>query len=212
MNLKPSDCEDMFAAGRFFCIVWVAPPRDAVVSERRKDVDGMNPFMRIGVSSLLALLLAVGGAFGMISQEPGVVERAAGKLDSAGRQIKEGFERGFGTARDAVREQFSRTRDKVNDMNVEARVYGRLHWDKLLTTSVLELTVEARGIVTLRGSVPTAKAKKRAVELAVDTVGVTRVIDQLAVQGSTSEAEPTKIETNAAEVGPSPAPAPAPEE
>jgi hypothetical protein len=165
----------------------------------------------LGVSTLLALPLAVGGAFGMIQQqEPGVVERAAEKLDAAGRQIREGFERGFGTARDAVREQFARTRDKVNDMNVEARVYGRLHWDKLLTTSVLELTVEARGIVTLRGSVPSARAKKRAVELAADTVGVARVIDQLAVQGGTPEAESPKTETNADAIRPSPTRAPSP--
>jgi hyperosmotically inducible protein len=161
------------------------------------------------LASTLALIpaLAVGGGFGMIPQEPCAVERAGEKLDEAGRQIKQSLERGFGTARDAVREQFSRTRDRVNDMNVEARVYGRLHWDKLLTTSTLELTVEARGIVTLRGSVPNAKAKKRAVELAVDTVGVARVIDQLAVQGPTSETEATTTTTTV-----KPAPAPAPED
>ncbi|MDR3618353.1 MAG: BON domain-containing protein [Paludisphaera borealis] len=165
------------------------------------------------LASTLALILALaaGGAFGMIPQEPGAVERAGEKLDEAGRQIKQSLERGFGTARDAVREQFSRTRDRVNDMNVEARVYGRLHWDKLLTTSVLELTVEARGIVTLRGSVPTAKAKKRAVELAIDTVGVTRVIDQLAVQTPTSETTTTTPGTTTTTTV-KPAPAPAPED
>ena len=63
----------------------------------------MRLLMRWGAPALLALPLVVGGAFGMIpQQEPGVVERAAGKLDAAGRQIKEGFERGFGTARDAA--------------------------------------------------------------------------------------------------------------
>lgn len=165
----------------------------------------------LGFALALVPTLAVGVAFGMFpQQEPGVAERAAGKLDAAGRQIGEALGRGFGTARDAVREQFSRTRDKVNDMNIEARVYGRLHWDKLLTTSVLELTVEARGIVTLRGSVPNAKAKNRAVELAADTVGVTRVIDQLAVQESSDEDEPTRIETNAEAVRRRPAPARAP--
>jgi hyperosmotically inducible periplasmic protein len=162
------------------------------------------------------LALAVGGAFGMIQQEPGPVERAGEKLDEAGRQIRKGFERGFGTARDAVREQFSRTRDRVNDMNVEARVYGRIHWDKLLTTSTIELTVEARGIVTLRGSVPNAKAKKRAVELAVDTVGVSRVIDHLAVQSPEVEIETEIIGTEAPTTKPAatkakPKPAPAPE-
>ncbi len=170
-----------------------------------KSLIGRRPASLLASTLALLSTLAVGGAFGMIQQEPGAVERAAEKLDEAGRQIKESLGRGFGTARDAVREQFSRTRDRVNDMNVEARVYGRLHWDKLLTTSTLELTVEARGIVTLRGSVPNAKAKKRAVELAVDTVGVARVIDQLAVQGPTSETEITTPATTTVKPAPVPA-------
>jgi len=164
-------------------------------------------------AALLAttLTLAVGGAFALAPQEPGTVEgavgRAAEKLDEAGRQIKQGLERGFGTARDAVRDSFSRTRDRVNDMNVEARVYGRIHWDKLLTTSSLSLSVEARGIVTLRGAVPDAEAKKRAVELAADTVGVSRVIDQLVIQTPSAATTTTTTTTTV-----KPAPKPAPDE
>jgi len=136
------------------------------------------------LATTLALPLAVGGAIGTPPQEPGAVERAAGSLDS-----------------------FSRTRDRVNDMNVEARVYGRIHWDKLLTTSSLSLSVEARGIVTLRGAVPNDEAKNRAVELAADTVGVSRVIDQLVVQ---TPAATTTTTTTTTTVKPTPAPAPAP--
>jgi hypothetical protein len=159
--------------------------------------------------SLVALTLALGASLA-IGQEPGPVERAAEKLDEAGRQLKQGLERGFGTARDAVRESFSRTRDRVNDMNVEARVYGRLHWDKLLTTSSLTLSVEARGIVTLRGAVPSADAKKRAVELAADTVGVSRVIDQLVIQSAAEKVETTTTTTTTVKPKPAPAPAPPP--
>ena len=49
-------------------------------------------------------------------------------------------------------------------MDVASRVYGRLHWDKTLTTSTLDLDVKG-GVATLRGAVPDAKAKE-AVELA----------------------------------------------
>ena len=90
-------------------------------------------------------------------------------------------------------------------MNVEARVYGRLHWDKLLTTSSLSLSVEARGIATLRGAVPNAEAKKRAVELAANTVGVSRVIDQLVIQIASAATTTTTTTTT---VKPTPKPAP----
>ena len=51
----------------------------------------------------------------------------------------------------------------------------------MLTSSTLDIDVK-EGIATLRGSVPTAKAKARALELTRETVGVLQVIDQLAVE------------------------------
>ena len=66
-------------------------------------------------------------------------------------------------------------------MDIASARYGRLHWDKTLTTSTLDLDVQG-GIATLRGTVPDAKAKVKAVELAEDTVGVSKVIDQLTIQ------------------------------
>jgi hyperosmotically inducible protein len=125
----------------------------------------------------LSLVVSLGLGAGRAQQDQGPGEKAGGKLDQAGRSIRKGLEQ----AGDTIREQFSRTRDSVHNMGVASRVYGRLHWDKLLTSSTLDLDVN-NGVATLRGSVPTAKARERAVELARETVGVTRVIDQLAVQ------------------------------
>lgn len=71
-------------------------------------------------------------------------------------------------------------------MGVESRVYGRLHWDKALNEATIELTATEAGVVTLNGSVDSPKAKARAVELAKDTVGVTEVVDRLAVQPDTA--------------------------
>ncbi len=138
----------------------------------------MNGVKRFGVAVLgTSLVFATARA----QQEPGPIERAGEKIDQAGRNIFGGLERGFNRTRDAVTESFDRTRARVDDMNVEARVYGRIRWDKTLQSSPISLSSEARGIVTLRGSVPSEEARKRAVDLAADTVGVVRVVDQLVV-------------------------------
>lgn len=162
----------------------------------------MRTTKRHFVALATGLMLAAGGAWAVAQQEPGPVERAGEKIDEAGRQagrkldeagrnIRRGVEKGLETARGAVRETFAQTRDRVHEMSVESRVYGRLHWDKMLVNSNLELTAEAPGIITLRGTVPSKEARHRAVQLATDTVGVERVIDQLAV-GTATPAEVVK--------------------
>lgn len=104
----------------------------------------------------------------------GVVERAGEALDNAGRNIRRGVENAVARGEAAVRET-----------DVLGRVYGRLHWDKMLNDAVIELTVAPDGTTTLRGAVADAAAKKRAVILARDTVGVTTVVDQLTIADAT---------------------------
>ena len=98
-------------------------------------------------------------------------------LDEAGKVIKRGLQR----SGEAVRESFARTKTSVQNMGIEARIYGRLHWDKDLNGSLIELEVRNAGVAVLKGVVPTAAVKSKAVTLARDTVGVTQVIDQLSV-------------------------------
>ncbi|MDG3004941.1 BON domain-containing protein [Paludisphaera mucosa] len=164
----------------------------------------MNGIKRFGAAAALGTMLAVGGpaARAQAQQEPGAIERAGEKLDEAGRSLRQGLERGFNRTKEVVRESFEKTRARVNDMNIEARVYGRLHWDKMLETSTFDLSSEAQGIVTLRGSVPTVEARKHAVALAADTVGVTRVIDQLAVQTGSETTTEVEVRTPAAAPAP----------
>jgi len=66
-------------------------------------------------------------------------------------------------------------------MEVVSRVYSRLHWDKALTTSNLEIEVQAGGIAILTGIVPNQAAKAKALALTAETVGVIQVVDQLTV-------------------------------
>ena len=98
-------------------------------------------------------------------------------LNEAGRAVK----RGFQTAGQAVSGGFQKTRTSVHNMEVVSRVYSRLHWDKALTSSTMELEVQAGGIAIITGVVPDEAAKAKALALTADTVGVIQVVDQLAV-------------------------------
>ncbi len=132
--------------------------------------------------ALLALTTIFWGDFGRAHQEP--TEKKGEKLEDVGRAIKKTFQ----NAREVVREEFAKSRAAVHDMGIMSRVYGRLHWDKALTTSDLDLKVDA-GIVTLRGAVSCPEARAKAVTLTEDTVGVVKVIDELTVAPA-SQAEP----------------------
>jgi len=119
-------------------------------------------------------LLALSLIAGATCKAQGVVERAGEALDKAGRNIRRGVENAVARGEAAVREA-----------DVLGRVYARIHWDKKLTDSVIELNVAPDGTTTLRGAVADAAAKKRAVILARDTVGVTTVVDQLTIAEAT---------------------------
>jgi hyperosmotically inducible protein len=130
-----------------------------------------------------ALALAAALVFwgiGAAAQQEGPAKKAGEKIDEAGRAVERGLQR----AGESIREAFARTREAVHAMGVEARVYGRLHWDKALADCNIELDVRD-GVATLRGTVPDAAAKTKAVELTRDTVGVTRVVDQLTISPTT---------------------------
>jgi hyperosmotically inducible protein len=150
-------------------------------------------------------LLAIGLAFFSMAgraqqetpQEPqqdGVATKAAEKLDDVGRAIKKGILNAEETVRDGlnktgetVREGFAKTRDSVQGMGILSRVYGRIHWDKALHSSSIFVKAEG-GSITIRGIVPDEDSKAKAIDLVKDTVGVTRVIDQLSVLPSSAAA------------------------
>src|SRR5262245_53299160 len=112
----------------------------------------------------LALMVAAWSGVGRAQQQEGAAEKAGEKLDEVGRKIKRGLEKAEG----AVREGFQKSREAVQGMGVVARVYSRLHWDKALHSSSLAVRME-EGAVVLRGLVPDAAAKAKAVALAADT-------------------------------------------
>src|SRR4051795_6104869 len=98
-----------------------------------------------------ALLGAVAFAWtGVGRAQQGVGEKVGESLDDAGKAIKRGLQR----SGEAVRESFARTKTSVQNMGVEARIYGRLHWDKDLNGSMIELEVRNASEAVVRGVVP----------------------------------------------------------
>jgi len=110
--------------------------------------------------------------------QEGAGERIGKKADQAAEQLREG-------AKDVVGQiqiGFEKARALIDRFGVEGRVYARLHWDKALNNASISIEVGKDGTTTLRGAVSDATAKAKAEQLAGDTVGVQRVVNELAIQ------------------------------
>src|SRR3982751_1345534 len=117
---------------------------------------------------MTALVILAG--FASVAQAQGPIERVGQALDNAGRNIRRGVENAV------ARGQISAAEQELID-----RILFRIRWDKQLAGSVLQLEVPAYGAVILRGSVASKDVKARAVDLVQNTIGVTSVVDELAV-------------------------------
>jgi osmotically-inducible protein OsmY len=144
-------------------------------SDPEGDCD-MNFRSWIGVGTLAGVLLASTVPVALGARQ-GTAEKIGKNLDKLGKDVK----RGVSDVAGDLRAQFAKTRESVNAWGVEARVYGRLHWDSSLNKSNLEAHVDRAGVATLIGAVPDEVARAKAVTLAHDTVGVTKVVDQLSI-------------------------------
>ncbi len=136
------------------------------------------------VGALIGVLLVGGAGVGRAQQ--GTVEKAGEKVDGVLREIRSGFK----NLSEEVKVRFARVRTEVESMTVESRVYGRLHWDKALQGAHLAVEVRDEGVTVLEGNVPDAAAKAKAVVIARDTIGVTQVIDRLAITPPAEETRP----------------------
>ena len=122
--------------------------------------------------SAAALLMVAGASFG----QQGIGAKVGETLDQVGRGIKRGAQQ----VGDGLRKQFEVVRSDVNQMEASSRVYARIHWDKALVSARIEVHMMRDGVVLLRGTVADEAARKRAVDLAMNTFGIASVIDELA--------------------------------
>ena len=117
---------------------------------------------------------------GIILMAPAAVAPAQTRPGTA-EKIGEQIDRGLSQLGAELSEAWSEVRRGVDKMGIEARVYGRLHWDKALEGAKLDIVVREGNSVVLTGSVASEAARAKAEQLARDTVGVGNVINQLAV-------------------------------
>jgi hypothetical protein len=132
----------------------------------------------MGIFRVLLALALVGlcvfVAATMVAQKPDDktvgerVDRALGTIRHEANQFAE-----------QLRRDFQQARVEIDNLSTNGRVYARLHWDKTLTGSQIDVNAQEGGVIVLRGTVPNEAAKQRALELARDTVGVSRVTDEL---------------------------------
>jgi len=144
------------------------------------------------LASALGLVLGtwVAGAQEPKTTTEKIKEKASGAVQS--------LNKGITSAEEGLREQFHKVRTAAANMSLHGRVYTRLHWDKGLADAKIETEVTDNGVTTLRGTVPDARAKAKALQLATDTVGVTKVIDGLTIgltTRTTTTTTETKVET-----------------
>ena len=145
---------------------------------------------RVRVVSAVAVLVMTAGWAS--AQEPKTTtEKIKDSANSAASSVK----RGVGSAGDAIKTKYNQAKDHILAMGIEARVYSRLHWEKGLIGSKIELSAPRAGTVVLTGTLPDPKARDKAIQVASDTVGVTEVVDHLTVQAATTTTiiEPAEV-------------------
>jgi hyperosmotically inducible periplasmic protein len=98
-----------------------------------------------------------------------------------GEKLGQRIDRGMQQLSDRLQKGWAEIRKSVDELTIQGRVYGRLHWDKALTDAAIDIQIQNDDTIVLSGSVPAEVARLKAAALAQDTIGVTNVINQLAV-------------------------------
>ncbi len=115
-----------------------------------------------------------------------------GAMNAFGQQkesdsIGDKVDRGVKAVESKLREKWGDVKRATHRMTIEGRVYARLYWDKSLADADLKIEGKDGGVIALKGTVPTAEAKHRAVELSQSTVGVNETLDELTVAPTKSK-------------------------
>ena len=121
----------------------------------------------------------------MAKEPKTTTEKIKEKASRAASSVKKGVT----SAGEAIKNKYNQAKEHVVAMEIETRVYARLHWDKALTGTKLDLSAARMGVIVLTGTVADAKARDKAVALTTETVGVTEVVDHLTI----SAPEPVEV-------------------
>ncbi len=116
------------------------------------------------------------------------LDKAVDVTAKGAEKTKEGAEKGVAESGKAVGKAAKKTGeaigtagDKVSDASVHTRVKTAFSKDPILKDT--SINVDSKdGVITLRGTVPSAAAKTQAEEIATRTSGVVRVVNELVVK------------------------------
>ena len=139
----------------------------------------MRPLLTLALAGFVTLQ-------SLAAEQTVVVETPAANQPGVGERVGETVDRGLTNIGNRLRKTWADFRKSVDELSVQGRVYGRLHWDKAIGAAPIEITVQNENIVTLSGSVPNEAARRTAVTLANDTIGVRQVVDRLTVAATTT--------------------------
>lgn len=80
-----------------------------------------------------------------------------------------------------IQDKFAEAQTSARNLGLQQQIEARLHGEKTFDANQIEVHVEEENTAILKGLVPDATAKEKAVALTRDTRGVNKVVDQLAV-------------------------------
>lgn len=109
-------------------------------------------------------------------------KREAGELaGKAADEAREAAGKIAGKAADEARDAAGKLGDTVSDGALTAKIKSKMALDDHVKARAIDVDT-SDAVVTLSGVVASADERKRAVELARDTEGITRVVDKLEVR------------------------------
>ena len=117
----------------------------------------------------------------------GTTGKAESNIDKGAEKTKKGVDKaidktkeGAGTAWDKSKEGASKAGEAITDTYIKTRVHSKFLDEDLLKGSDITVDVNEH-VVTLKGTVPTAAGRARAIEEAKKVEGVHQVIDRMTI-------------------------------
>jgi osmotically-inducible protein OsmY len=109
----------------------------------------------------------------------GTAKRQAGAIaDKAADEAREAAGKIAGKAADEARDAAGKLGGTVSDGALTAKIKSKMALDDHVKARAINVDT-AEGVATLTGVVASADERKRAIQLARDTEGITRVVDKL---------------------------------
>lgn len=118
---------------------------------------------------------------GMITLLMGVAPSTASAQAGLGERLGKELDEKLSDLSRELKEGWAEVESLVDRLGVRGRVYSRLHWDKALASQPIGIEANDNGVVVLTGRVKDENARKKAVQLTEDTIGVNQVVDRLEV-------------------------------